>query len=231
MARSPRWDLIEPAEVGVYHCVQRAVRRAWLCGQDPVTGKNFDHRKVWIQDRLAFLAGQFAIDICSLAIMSNHVHLVVRNRPDIAGQWSDEEVARRWWNLFPGRKTEDDKPAEPEAHELAMLMADGEALHERRQRLSSISWLMRCLAEPIARRANREDRCTGRSWEGRYKCQRLLDESAVLACSVYVDLNPTRAGIAETPETSSFTSAHERIQARAKTAMGVSEKVRSLASR
>ena len=56
-----------------------------------------------------------------MAIMSNHIHLVVRNRPDIAGQWSDEEVARRWWNLFPGRKTDDDKPAEPEAHELAML--------------------------------------------------------------------------------------------------------------
>ncbi len=133
MARIPRRDLIGTAEVGVYHCVQRAVRRAWLCGQDPVTGKNFDHRKVWIQERLAFLAGQFSIDICSIAIMSNHIHVVVRNRPDIAGQLSDEEVARRWWNLFPGRKTDDDKPAEPESHELAMLVADGEALHQRRQ--------------------------------------------------------------------------------------------------
>ena len=139
MARSPRRGLVDATEVGVYHCVQRAVRRAWLCGQDPVTGKNFDHRKGWIQERLAFLAGQFS---------------------------SDEEVARRWWNLFPGRKTEDDKPAEPEAHELEMLMGDSERLQERRQRLSSISWLMRCLAEPIARRANREDRCTGRFWEG-----------------------------------------------------------------
>ena len=96
MARIPRRDLIGTDEVGVYHCVQRAVRRAWLCGQDPVTGKNFDHRKVWIQERLAFLAGQFSIDICSIAIMSNHIHVVVRNRPDIAGQLSDEEVARRW---------------------------------------------------------------------------------------------------------------------------------------
>jgi hypothetical protein len=80
------------------------------------------------QERLAFLAGQFAIGICSMAIMSNH--LVVRNRPDIASQWS-EDVARRWWNLFPGRKTEDDKPAEPEAHELETLMADGEAMTGR----------------------------------------------------------------------------------------------------
>jgi REP element-mobilizing transposase RayT len=188
-----------------------------------VTGKDFDHRKVWVQDRLAFLAGQFAIDVCSIAIMSNHIHLVVRNRPDIAGQWSDEEVARRWWNLFPGRKSEDDKPAEPEPHELEMLMADSQRLQERRQRLSSISWLMRCLAEPIARRANREDRCNGRFWEGRFKCQRLLDESAVLACSVYVDLNPIRAGIAKTPETSSFTSAYERIQARAERRTAVAD--------
>jgi hypothetical protein len=64
--------LVDATEVGVYHCVQLAVRRAWLRWQDPVTGKNFDHRKVWIQERLAFLAGQFAIDICSMAIMSNH---------------------------------------------------------------------------------------------------------------------------------------------------------------
>jgi hypothetical protein len=71
VARISRRHFIEPAEVGVYHCVQRAVRRAWLCGQDPVTGKNVDHHEAWIQERLAFLAGQFAIDICSIAIMSN----------------------------------------------------------------------------------------------------------------------------------------------------------------
>jgi len=123
--------LIEATEVGVYHCVQLAVRRAWLCWQDPVRGKDFDHRKVWIQERLAFLVGQFAIDICSMAIMSNHIHLVVRSRPEIAGQWSDEDVARRWWNLFPGRKTEDDKPAEPESHVLELLMVDSEALTDQ----------------------------------------------------------------------------------------------------
>ena len=214
MARIPRKELIEETEVGIYHCINRCVRRAFLCGQDALTGKNFDHRKVWIRERLEFLAGQFSIEVCGFAVMSNHLHLVLRNRPDIVSNWSDEEVARRWWNLFPGRKEENKQPAKPNKHELAALMADKEAVQERRRRLSSLSWFMRCLAEPIARQANREDECTGRFWEGRYKCQRLLDEAAVLACSVYVDLNPIRAGVAKTPETSEFTSGYERAKSR-----------------
>ena len=72
---------------------------------------------------------------------------------------------------------------------------------------------MRALAEPIARRSNIEDKCTGRFWEGRYKCQKLADETAILACSAYVDLNPVRAGVAEAPEKGQYTSVYERVAA------------------
>ena len=173
MARAVRNEVIADGEVGVYHCINRCVRRAFLCGQDPVSGRSFEHRKVWIQQRLEMLAGQFGIDVLGFTIMSNHLHVVLRNRPDVVAAWSDDEVARRWWNLFPQRRDEQGQPAEPQPHELAMLRADARALAERRARLSSLSWFMRCLCEGIARQANREDQCTGRFWEGRFKCRRI----------------------------------------------------------
>jgi hypothetical protein len=72
---------------------------------------------------------------------------------------------------------------------------------------------MRALSEPIARMANRQDECTGRFWEGRFKVQRIVDEAGLLACAMYVDLNPVRAAMAESPEQSKHTSAYDRIHA------------------
>ena len=69
------------------------------------------------------------------------------------------------------------------------------------------------LNEFIARAANKEDSVKGRFWESRFKCQNLLDDAAIAACMVYVDLNPIRAALAATPEESDFTSIQERIRA------------------
>ncbi len=211
MARLPRSDAIDESTVGVYHCINRCVRRAFLCGDDPVSGNNYDHRKTWIQERLEFLASQFGIDVIGFSVMSNHFHTILRNRPDVVAGWSDSEVARRWWNLFPQRRNPAGGPATPRRAELKGL---ARKIHKLRQRLSSISWLMRCLSENVARRANKDEQISGRFWQGRFKSQQLLDEASILACAVYVDLNPIRAAVATTPEASRFTSAYERIQAR-----------------
>ena len=96
--------------------------------------------------------------------MSNHLHVVLRNRPDVVAEWSDGEVARRWWMLFPQRREKDGSPASPKESDLGMVTNHPEKLAEVRKRLSNIGWLMRCLAEPIARRANKEDDCSGRFW-------------------------------------------------------------------
>ena len=91
------------------------------------------------------LAGLFAIEVCGYSVMSNHLHLVLRNRPDIAEQWSADEVALRWCRVFPPRHDATGEPTEPGEHDLAMLTANSERLAELRERLANLSWFMRCL--------------------------------------------------------------------------------------
>jgi hypothetical protein len=205
-----RKTLISLQDTPYYHVVARCVRRAWLWGFDEYAGRDYSHRKEWVLDRLHDLAGLFAIDLCAYAILSNHYHLVVHVDAARARGWSQAEVVRRWTQLFS-------RPPLIERWERGECQS-GErevaaSLIERwRQRLCDVSWYMRCLNEPLARRANLEDGCTGRFWEGRFKSQALLDEAGLLTAMAYVDLNPIRAGIAKTPEASEFTSIYQRIQ-------------------
>jgi REP element-mobilizing transposase RayT len=211
MARVNRREVLSEGEIQVVHCVNRCVRRGFLCGLDQLTGKNYEHRRQWMRNRLEFLAGIFAVDVLGFSVMPNHLHVILRSRPDVVKTWSDQEVARRWWSLFPKRRNEDGSPAEPADTDLNHLTADVKTVAELRARLASISWFMRCTSEVIARLANAEDECTGRFWEGRFKATILPSESAIVACMAYVDLNPIRAGLAASPEKSDFTSAQERI--------------------
>ena len=214
-----RSEIVDSEEVSTYHCISRCVRRAFLCGKDPVSSQSFEHRREWIRGRLSTLVEIFAIEVIAYAAMSNHLHSLIRTRPDLSDKWRAEEVAVRWRKLFPLRRI-NGKPAKPNKEEISAIVGDKEIVKLYRERLSSISWFNRCLNENIARRANAEDECTGRFWEGRFKCQRVLDVAGILACSVYIDLNPVRAGIAETPEESDHTSVQDRIHEKINAAGG-----------
>jgi REP element-mobilizing transposase RayT len=206
----PRKSLICLDDTPYYHVVARCVRRAWLWGYDAYAGKDYSHRKQWVMQRLRFLSKVFAIDLCAYAIMSNHYHLVLRVDRKRGTRLTQVEVVQRWTMLYK----------EPlvvqrwrEGTAGAAERALAEQLIERwRKRLIDISWYMRSLNEYLARRANAEDECTGRFWEGRFKSQALLDEAGLLTAMAYVDLNPVRAGVAATPEESGFTSIYARIQ-------------------
>ena len=207
----PRSQLVSLEATPYYHCISRCVRRAFLCGEDRFTGKRFDHRKPWLVERLALLAEVFAIDVAAYAVMSNHYHVVLHIDQERAKNWSDEEVVSRWTRLYKG-------PWLIQQLKAGHALSNAERTFARRhidhfrQQLSSLSRFMACLNEYIARRANQEDGCTGRFWEGRFKSQALLDESALLSCMTYVDLNPVRAGIASDLFDSDFTSMQDRLE-------------------
>jgi REP element-mobilizing transposase RayT len=207
-----RETIVSVADTPYYHCVSRCVRRAFLCGQDHYSGENYEHRRQWLEDKLHHTAQAFAIKLCAYAVMSNHYHVVLHLRPDLSTAWSDREVVKRWHSLFKGNLISQRYLAND-----VLLDTQRERLNEYialwRERLTSPSWYMGIVNEAIARRANKEDNCTGRFWEGRFKSQALLDERALLACMAYVDLNPVRAKMATSPEESEHTSVKARIRA------------------
>ncbi len=206
----PRSTLVSLDDTPWYHVVSRCVRRAYLCGFDSHSGRNFEHRRGWIVERLRQLETVFAIDVAAYAVMSNHFHLVVRVDTERARSWDRDEVLRRWTQLFTGPELVQRYRAHPDSLCTAELTRVDVWAETYRERLMDLSWFMRVLNESVARQANVEDQVTGRFWEGRFKSQALLDEQAVLTAMAYVDLNPIRAKMAETPEGSAYTSVAER---------------------
>ncbi len=118
-----RTEIWSRDEVQVFHLINRCVRRMYLCGKDRRTGKDYSHRKEWIRDRLEELAGIFGRDILGFCVISNHLHVVARTRPDAVKAWSDDEVALRWWRLFPQRRNEDYSPAETTCEVCGLVVA------------------------------------------------------------------------------------------------------------
>jgi REP element-mobilizing transposase RayT len=210
MMANPRKTIVSLDDTPYYHCCSRVVRKAFLCGIDSTTGDNYEHRREWVDSRIIELATIFAIDICAYAVMSNHLHVVLKVNADKVNSWPDKAVLVQWHKGFKGTLLTQKFVKSEDLNEFELKTVN-DCITEYRRRLIDISWFMRSLSEPIARQANKEDSCTGRFWEGRFKSQALLDEAAVLACMAYVDLNPIRANMATTPENSDHTSIQRRI--------------------
>ena len=214
MVARARRKLLGRFRQGVYHCTARCVRQMFLCGWDPLTGRDYSYRRGWIIQREEQLAGLFAIDIEFRAELRTHLHLVLRTMPEVARRWSLREVALRW--LTATRLAKSFAKALPQVDEelIDELVKDKKQIERLRRRLASVSWFMGFLCENVARRANAEEDRVGHFWQARFRCRECTDKNAVLLCGIYVDLNLIRAGEADSLESSPYTSIFQRLQAR-----------------
>ncbi len=212
MSRTSRCCTFARDEVGVYHAFNRTVRRSYLHGVDPLTGIDYGYRRERFRQRMQFLAQRFCIDVLAFAIIPNHWHCVLRNRPDLVRALSDRQVAVRWLSLTSRKRCQNKLGGEIQGSEITQITSDPSRVAELRLRLSDISWFIRLMCQTIARECNLEDECTGRFFEERFKLKRLEDEPAVLACMAYVDLNPLRAGLADSLDDYSEVSIGERLR-------------------
>lgn len=211
MPTCARKVVVEEGVVGFYHVWGRCVRRAYLCGTDKLTGKNYDYRRDWIVETEKDFAALFAVEICFHVETGNELNLVLRTRPDIVKGLSDEDVVRRVLTINKRTLNLAGETEDPSENEILIVMNDEEMVAEFRKRLSCPSWFMKAVRENVARRANSEDGCTGAFWDGRFGGRRLLDDTAIVICGFFVDLNQVLAGEASTPNDSTRTSAFDRL--------------------
>jgi REP element-mobilizing transposase RayT len=215
MMTTARAQLVDVSTSRWYHCISRCVRQAFLLG--PAGAADSDagigDRKAWIEHRLKELDAIFAVSVGGFAVLNNHLHLLLRLDPEAASSWTDRAVAERWFKLCPPRGTNRKPlPLEMLNDLIDKRLADPQWLARMRERLSSLSWFMKCLKEPLSRMVNKAEKCSGAFFEGRFKSIAVLDEAALLAVCAYIDLNPVAAGIAPAPEESAYTSVKARVE-------------------
>ena len=199
-----RSQLVDVTVTAWYHVISKTVRGAYLLAEGD------DDRKQWIEQRLEELSKRFAVEVAGFAVLDNHLHVLVRLEPERAAYWSDAQVVRRWGKLFPPRG-KDRQPLAVTQAWIERKLSDQTFVAETRRRLSDLGWFMKCLKEPLARLANKQDGCQGAFWQGRYKSVAVLDDEALLATCAYIDLNPLAAGMSKTPEESPHTSVKRRV--------------------
>ncbi len=219
MSRKTRRSLIDPDQVTIAHVVAKTARNLFLLGVETQATDYNSHRKDWIVDILEFQSSLMAIDLLDYCLLSNHIHQILRSRPDVVKEWTDEEVARRWLNLCPKSKKclkVGDKvhrvPIPPKETQIQALANNEKKIKEIRERLSSISWWMRLLCQKVAQRANFEDGGSmGPFWKGRFHSTIIEDTDHLLGCALYVDLNAVKASMAQGIDDYKYTSAKVRL--------------------
>ena len=203
----PRSEIVDRENGGFYHLGSRCVRRALLCGKDPHTSRDFSHRRVWIEDRLLELT-QSCSPCTSVRTLSCPTTTTSRSttRPRNGSNSTTRKL------LAAGSACTRPNGLTISTPSVAALLDDPDRIGVLRDRLGDLSWYMRCLNEPIARRANLEDDCTGRFWQGRFRSKGLPDDRSMWAAMAYDDLNPIRAGMAEEVDDDEHTSLQRRLE-------------------
>jgi len=214
MPGSARRDIIREGEIATYHVWTQTAQQRFLLGNDSMDCSlhhNHEHRREWCESLLAYLAKVFAVDIANHNFLDNHFHLMLRTRPDIVAKLSDEEAAFRWALAWPEFDRDHNRWFRiPTDDEIKAVLTNPKKLQLARHGLSSLSWFVGRMKESISREANNEVGAKGHFWSGRFGSRELVDDAAILACSVYVDLNQVRAGMAS----SLLESKHSAVQSR-----------------
>jgi REP element-mobilizing transposase RayT len=165
----PRKSLIDLLSTPYYHIISRCVRRAFLYGEDELTGKSFEHRRQWVVERFKFLAKNFTIDICAYAVMSNHYHLVLKVDEAQSLAISDKEVVKRWTTMYKGAK----------AFIAPLLLSDAPDIQTERP---TLRWIFQMMQDISTLKLAGMTDCVSGTNEVRVKIIRLFGETA---CAIY----------------------------------------------
>lgn len=207
-----RGDIMTKGKVETHHVTSRCAQQKKLCGLDSDTGKDYSHRRDIVAELIRNLALIFAIDVANYSILSNHLHLILRSRPDIVETWSDEQCAWNYKMAWPqwsnGRWDRTPTDAEVRA-----VLKDSDKLARARGALGSISDFMARLKQPLSTLFNAEMETKGHFWDGRFGSRMLLSDDDAFCCSLYCDVNQIRAGAARTLVESDNSGIQDRILA------------------
>ena len=214
IARRNRCEIVDPDLPQSWHVSNKCARSLFLL-EPEATGEGEQepegHRKELLLARLEALVAIFSLEVIAFSVMGNHMHLILRNVPEVGHGWSAEEVVRRWLTLHPLRNRQGLR--EPEPGEVEALVANEVFVAATRRKLMDLSQFMKELKQHVAVEVNKLEDGTGAFWSGRYKSKPIDDSDGhqLVRSMVYVDLNPLAAGLCETPEEGRHTSLEARL--------------------